>query len=216
MVAGGYVMPVVIDTSSIGDFENFYKLFPQRASKAMSLSINDTARRVLVQQGKAQLTEEVAFPPGYLNSDRLGVAEFASPTALRAVVKGRDRPTSLQRFASAVGVPRPGRGGWVPVQSIMVRPGRRKLTNRTFLVSLRRGDVATGNVGLAIRLRPGETLQGVDRFSPIQLFPNVYLLYGPSVDQAFQGVVADLAPKVIDNWSEEFYRQFERLTDGGQ
>jgi hypothetical protein len=208
-------MPVVIDTSAIGDFENFYKLFPQRASKAMSLSINDTARRVLVQQGKAQLTEEVAFPSGYLK-DRLGVTEFASPTALRAVVKGRDRPTSLARFATASGVPRPGRGGWVPVQSIMVRPGRRKQTNRTFLVSLRRGDVATGNVGLAIKLRPGETLQGVDRFSPFQLFPNVYLLYGPSVDQAFQGVVADLAPKVVDNWSEEFYRQFERLTDGGQ
>jgi hypothetical protein len=217
MVAGGYVMPVVIDTSSIGDFENFYKLFPQRASKAMSLSINDTARRVLVQQGKQQLTEEVAFPPGYLNNDRLGVTEFAKPDTLRAVVKGRDRPTSLARFATASGrVPRPGRGGWVPVQSIMVHPGRRRQTNRTFLISLRRGDVATGNVGLAIRLRPGETLQGVDRFSPIQLFPNVYLLFGPSVDQAFQGVVADLAPKVIDNWSEEFYRQFERLTDGGQ
>jgi hypothetical protein len=209
-------MPVVIDTSNIGDFVNFYKLFPQRASKAMSLSINDTARRVLVQQGKAQLTEEVAFPSGYLNNDRLGVTEFASPTALRAVVKGRDRPTSLARFATASGVPRPGGGGWVPVQSLMVRPGRRRQTNRTFLVPLRRGDVASGNVGLAIRLRPGETLQGVDRFSPIQLFPNVYLLYGPSVDQAFQGVVADLTPKVVDNWSEEFYRQFERLTDGGQ
>lgn len=209
-------MPVVIDTGSIGDFANFYKLFPQRAGKAMSLSINDTARRVLVQQGKQQLTEEVAFPSGYLNNDRLGVTEFAKPTALRAVVKGRDRPTSLARFAGATGVPRPGRGGWVPVQSLMVRPGRRRQTNRTFLVSLRRGDIATGNVGLAIRLRPGETLQGVDRFSPIQLFPNVYLLYGPSVDQAFQGVVADLTPKVIDNWTEEFYRQFERLNDGGQ
>jgi hypothetical protein len=208
-------MPVVIDTSSIADFANFYKLFPQRASKALSLSINDTARRVLVAQGKEQLTEEVAFPSGYLK-DRLGVTEFAKPTALRAVVKGRDRPTSLARFAQAAGTPRSGRGGWVPVQSLMVRPGRRRQTNRTFLVNLRRGSEATGNVGLAIRLRPGERVEGVDRFSPIQLFPNVFLLYGPSVDQAFQGVVADLAPRVIENWSEEFYRQFERLNDGGQ
>jgi hypothetical protein len=209
-------MPVVIDTSSIADFENFYKLFPQRASKAMSMAINDTARRVLMTQGKAQLTEEVAFPSGYLNADRLGVTEFAKPTALRAVVKGRDRPTSLARFASAAGTPRAGRGGWVPVQSLMVHPGRRRQTNRTFLVNLRRGAEATGNIGLAIRLRPGETVQGVDRFSPIQLFPNVFLLFGPSVDQAFQGVVADLAPKVVENWSDEFYRQFERLNDGGQ
>jgi hypothetical protein len=115
MVAGGYVMPVVIDTSNIGDFENFYKLFPQRASKAMSLSINDTARRVLVQQGKAQLTEEVAFPSGYLNNDRLGVTEFASPTALRAVVKGGIArpawPGSLPRQAgAATGAGRLGAG----------------------------------------------------------------------------------------------------------
>ena len=86
-------MPVVIDTSNIQDFEDFYKLFPQRAGKAMSLAINDTARRVLVTQGKQQLGEEIAFPTGYLN-DRLGVTDFATPTQLRAVVKGRDRPTS--------------------------------------------------------------------------------------------------------------------------
>jgi hypothetical protein len=54
-------MPVVIDTSNIGDFVNFYKLFPQRASKAMSLSINDTARRVLVQQGKATAYRRSSF-----------------------------------------------------------------------------------------------------------------------------------------------------------
>lgn len=209
-------MPVVIDSSNIADFENFYKLFPQRASKAMSLAINDTARDILVRDARKEIYEEIDFPAGYLNSDRLGITEFSTPTQLRAVVKGRDRPTSLARFALAAGgAPQAGRGGWRPVRSITVHPGRTRQTNRTFLLPLRRGTEATGNVGLAIKLRPGEKVENVDRFSPIQIFPNVYILYGPSVDQALQGVVADLAPKVMETLGAEFYRQFERLSDGG-
>lgn len=208
-------MPVYIDTRNVADFENFYALFPQRAGKAMSLAINDTARDILVTQARKQIYAEVNFPQGYLDQDRLGVDQFSTPTQLVAVVKGRDRPTSLAQFATAAGTPTK-RGEFIPVRSIQVHPGRNKQTNRTFLLSLKRGDNPTGNVGLAIRLRPGESVEKVDRYPVKEIFPNVYILYGPSVDQVLQGVVTDLRPAVLENLSSEFYRQFERLSNGGQ
>lgn len=201
-------MPVVVDTSQIRDFENFYALFPQRAAKAMSLAINDTVRRELLPEARKQIYAEVNYPAGYLD-DRLNVEQWSTPTQLAAIIKGRDRPTSLAQFATAAAPTASSK--FVPVLGLEVHPGAVKQTNRTFLVNLRRGVSPTGNVGLAIRLRPGERMQHVDRFDPVQLYPNVYLLYGPSVDQVLQGVASDIKPAVLDFLQAEFYRQFERL-----
>jgi hypothetical protein len=64
-------------------------------------------------------------------------------------------------------------------------------------------------LGLAVRLKPGE----VPNFkrkdgNPLEIFPNVYLLYGPSVAQAFDLVAKEIAPDVTSELAKEFQRQF--------
>jgi hypothetical protein len=42
-----------------------------------------------------------------------------------------------------------------------------------------------------------------------QIGKNLYLLYGPSVDQVFRGVAADQAPAALDFLDVEFMRQLD-------
>lgn len=196
---------IQLDTSGIADFEFFLKSFPDRTKKALALAINDTMRDVVLPLARAQIEREVNFPTGYVNEDRLKVSQFATPSRLEGKVAGRGRATSLYRFSDA---PPPGISmkGRPPVQ-VTVHPGRTKKMGRAFAVPLN-----SGNTGLAIRLRPGEKLQNIREYTPVEIFKNVYLLYGPSVDQVFQGVAIDIEPKVMTELEKEFYRQFERLS----
>lgn len=197
------MIAITIDTSGIKDFENFLRQFPQRTSKALSIAINDTIRDVLLPAAREQIEQEVNFPAGYVNDDRLQVTQWSTPTQLRATVAGRGRATSLYRFSDLPppGVPLKGRAA-----TVTVHPGRPKKMGRAFAVQLN-----SGNVGMAIRLRPGEKLANIREYTPIELAKNVYILYGPSVDQVFQGVAIDIEPKVMEALEIEFYRQFERL-----
>jgi hypothetical protein len=199
------VIGVQLDTSGIADYEFFLKSFPERTKKALALSINDTMRDVVLPLAREQIEHEVMFPTGYVNDDRLKVTQFATPTRLEGRVAGRGRATSLYRFSDAPppGISMKGR----PAVQVTVHPGRPKKMGRAFAVRLN-----SANIGLAIRLRPGEKLQNIREYTPVQIFKNVYLLYGPSVDQVFQGVAVDIEPKVMVELEKEFYRQFERLS----
>jgi hypothetical protein len=202
-------MTVVIDTAHIEDFQNFYTLFPARASRALSLAINDTIREVLLPQARTQIMAEVRFPEGYLNDDRLGAEQWSNPDHLEAIVTSRDRPTSLARFAlGSFGIPEKGQP-WIPIDEVQVqKTGAGKRLGRAFLVPLN-----NGNVGLAVRLRKGEQLRNVrDLTVQRELFPGTFLLYAPSVDQVFSGVAEDLRPAVMLALENEFYRQMERLS----
>lgn len=86
---------------------------------------------------------------------------------------------------------------------------------RGFFVRLRQGAVLTEdqfNIGLAIRLKKGESLQATQKASP--LGGGAYLLYGPSVAQVFGTVREDITPEVADFSAYEFARQFRRLSHG--
>jgi hypothetical protein len=48
----------------------------------------------------------------------------------------------------------------------------------------------------------------------VKLADNVYLLYGPSVDQVFRLVADDRADDLAEMVENQFYRQFARLTNG--
>lgn len=77
----------------------------------------------------------------------------------------------------------------------------------SFLVKLKSGNAKTDtqfNLGLAIRLKPGERLR--NKTSMTQLDHNVYLLYGPSVDQVFRTVREDIAPDTASFLEAEFRR----------
>ena len=90
-----------------------------------------------------------------------------------------------------------------------MKRGRTKTLRKAFLVNLR-----NGNVGLAVRLKQGETLQNKTYGKPVMLGKNLYLLYGPSVDQVFRTVADDSLPMLGEEVSKEFFRNFARLSGG--
>lgn len=146
--------------------------YPEKMRVAAAQALNATAeqtRGVVVDK----LGREIAFPPGYLDKSggRLNVQGAASPESLQVRISARGRPTSLARFASSAVV---GKSG----VSVEVKPGSSVSMPRAFLIRLR-----SGNIGLAMRLRPGESMR---RSRAAQQMRNgLWLLYGPSVSQGF-------------------------------
>jgi hypothetical protein len=96
---------------------------------------------------------------------------------------------------------------------VQIKRGSRVKLPRAFLINLR-----GGNIGLAIRLRPGETLQHTIGAKLIRTGPlaGVALLYGPSVEQVFRTVAEDISPELMSRLQTEFLRQFSRLSGLGE
>lgn len=194
-------MTAAIVATGIKDAARFFEQFPEIAEEAAMLAINDTVDREGMTLIKKDMRDQVNFPSGYLEGDRLKVTRRASRGSLEAVIRGRDRATSLARFTSGQ-TPKNTRGQGVRVS---VQRGQTKLLRQAFLVNLK-----NGNIGLAVRLKPGERLQNTTAAQ--RLADNVWLLYGPSVDQVFRGVADDRADDLADIMSQKFYRQFGRLS----
>lgn len=192
----------------LDELSNIPELDAQVRRAKAAQAINRTATH-----GRAKIADDihdqVNFPAGYLkpSTGRLTVAQTANPNNLEARVRGRGAPTSLARFA--VGNPKPGNRAGVHV---MVSPGKARFMRRAFVMKLRAGsgDIETkSNLGLAMRLRPGETLTNKRFFRRVE--SNLYLLYGPSVDQIFRagdggGVASDRADYLSDYMADEFAR----------
>lgn len=153
--------------------------------------------------------DQVNFPAGYLkpSTGRLTVSQTANYNRLESRVTARGQPSSLARFI--VGSPKPSARGGVHV---MVSPGKARFMRRAFVMRLRAGNQLTEtkfNLGLAMRLRPGETIENKKYFRRVE--SNLYLLYGPSVNQVFRandgdGVASDRAPYLADRLEDEFAR----------
>lgn len=195
------------DLASVLDLEKFLNAAPDVTNKAAAYAMND----VLVGQGLARLRKAVAaevdFPSGYVD-DKIEMAQKATPTRLVASVVGRQRPTSLARFAKSGAVG--GKGG----VTVRVKGGSSYMPS-AFLVRLRQGGGITDdgyNVGLAIRLKEGTVLRKKDTSRMVHLENNVVLLYGPSVDQILRNEAAEAeGPEIVDAIAKEFFRQFARM-----
>lgn len=190
---------------SLLDAVDFFKRLPIVAEQAAQLSINSVAQRGGMKLIRDSILADIAFPRDYLTSDRLGLAQKARPGNLEAIIRARKRPTSLARFVAA-GAP-VGSRARVALRVRVSRKGSGKTFSKwAWLVRL-----SNGNIGLALRLKPGETLD--NRYGePAWLVPgSVALLYGPSVDQVFRHVSEDVAVPIGNMVSEEFFRQFARL-----
>ncbi len=187
---------ISVDAVGLAKFQSYFDEAPARSQKAASLALNQTADRVVIPRSRDLIMEQVNFPAGYLNKDRLYVKQRASAGRLEARVAGRDRATSLLRFASAAAT----RGG----ATVQVKPGAPRSLQRAFQINLR-----GGNQGLAVRLRPGEELHN-RRLTATRLGKGLVLLYGPSVNQVFISVAGELTPVFLDSLSSEFLRQFTR------
>lgn len=156
-----------------------------------------------------QILRELNVPSSYVapGQGRLSVTQQASRGRLEAKITAQGRATSLARFVT--GSPKPGKPGlWVSVQ-----PGGSKFLKKAFLIRLPQGNSAVTdtqfNLGLAVRLRPGETLAG--KYAARRVASGLYTLYGPSVSQIFRandgsGVATDLAPDLSERLADEFVR----------
>lgn len=202
-------MTVRIEATALKSVARFFEELPDIAEQASILAINETVEREGMTLIKKDMRDQVVFPAGYLEGDRLSVRRKATRGSLEAVIRGRDRPTSLARFApgQTIGNTR-NRGVRVTVEK-----GKTQVMRRAFLIGLR-----NGNTGLAVRLRPGERLrnsQGAVEFTQNNGQPTgIWLLYGPSVDQVFEGVAVDRADDIVDIVTRKFLRQFARLSSG--
>lgn len=207
-------MTVSIISTGSDELQRYLKTMPEMTARAMRLAINGVAKGKGMTAIKRQMLDEIAFPTGYLNPDRLKVTSLASDTRLEAVITGRKRATSLARFVTGNPVPNSKRPGGI---SVRVQRGRTTLLKEAFLVRLNRGASKTEdnfNLGLAVRLSPGESLSNKRTSHQAWLVPNkVALLYGPSVDQVFAGVIEELRPDIGNLVAAEFHRQFARLSN---
>lgn len=209
----------LIEMRGLVGLASYFRDFPTLSAQAARLAINGSARfgsRLASKRIRAQ----VAFPRSYIGaagaaSSKIRIKQFASSTNVEAVIASRDRPTSLARFA--LGSPTFGRrvknarAPRVKVKS----GGGANLLKRGFFLKLRRGAILTDegfNIGLAVRLKKGETLSASQKASPLS--GGAYLLYGPSVAQVFDTVRDDISPEVADFAAFEFARQFRRLSHG--
>lgn len=203
-----------IQADGIVDLGDFIRTAPDVAKQAASLAINTVAKGTGFTRIKRAIEDEIAFPSGYLSGDRLSVGQTAKPNNLMAVIVGRKVATSLARFASSTDFP----GSKSQGVTVRVQKGKSTYLKNAFLVKLKRGasiEEDNYNIGLAVRLGPGEEIQNkrIKRMSWL-VKGKVALLYGPSVDQVFATVADDLAQPLADMTSDEFFRQFARLTNG--
>jgi hypothetical protein len=177
---------------------------PQNITAAARAAINKTADHARTAGARA-IREQVNFPASYLapSGGRLSVTKYASGEDLQAVITGRARPTSLAQFV--VGNPTPfGKGG----VSVQVKPGATQILPKAFVIKLRAGAESIDtkfNLGLAIRLRPGETIHN-KRIMIQKMKDGLYLLYGPAVSQVFRTVSSDIAPAESAYLEAEFLR----------
>lgn len=205
-------MARLVDLADLLGLEDFLDAAPENTNRAASMALNDVLKGPRgLGVYRTAIKKQINFPPDYLNSDRFGVDQRATPDSLQASIVARQRPTSLARFVVGGGAPG-GRGVSVKVK----QGGGAKTFKSGFLVRLRNGTNLDGsNIGLAVRLAPGQVLNKNDQSRMVHLESNVVLLYGPSIDQVLNTSVADAeTPEVIENVATEFFRQFARLQDG--
>lgn len=189
---------------AVSEIENLLPAIETAAFRA----INKTTLATRARAAK-EIRRQVAFPASYLQpgQGRLEITRQAQRGHLSSTITARSRPTSLARFSA------PGRAG--AGVSVQVAPGKTRFMRRAFLIKLKAGtgSVETrANLGLAIRLRPGERL--ANKIQQVQLSKGLYLLYGPSVQQVFldnagTGVATDLVPFIEETLDSEFRRLLE-------
>ncbi len=193
-------MKIDIETTGLDRLVQRMKDTPERANKAAQLAVNDAARFGEAAASR-QMRDEVKFTRGYLKQEgRFGVRRFASKNNLEAVISGRDRGTSLARFRKTA--IRFGRQAGVKIK-VSASKAAKKLDSAFFM------RLNNDNVGLAVRVKTGSTLH--NSRGAVELGKGLYLLYGPSVNQVFQGVAADVVDDIGDKAQKRFDHHYQRL-----
>lgn len=180
-----------------------------RRRRALAMAINKMTRDKRAKAAQ-MIRKQVNLPASYVGpgQGRLAVVQQANAGRLEGIIRARGRNTSLARFVRTAGGGVGGRGGVY----VTVKPGSSQYMRRAFLIRLRQGNALTdtqSNLGLAMRLRPGETMRGKTNF--VRMQNGLYLLYGPSVHQMMlsrdgTGIARDLEPEILRDMTAEFFR----------
>jgi hypothetical protein len=197
---------MVISNFEIVGLKDLSSLVPneKKVKKAASQALNRTADRARAESAR-EVLRQLRLPPNYVkakDSKRLRVKKRAKQEQLEAVVAGQKRPTSLARFSTAInkkGV------------SVAVKPGAAKFIPNAFLIKLKAGNAdldTRANFGLAVRTKKNKIPSKA--YKPKKLGPNLWLLYGPSVGQAFGGKDG-IAKKVSPDTAKFLEKEFNRL-----
>lgn len=208
-------MSFTVTADALPDLELFLDRLPDRTKRAARMAINDVAGGSGLKLLRTAVEDEIAFPNGYVNKERLDQRRKATNDSLEATISGRIRATSLARFATPGQTPDNTRAKKDQTAGVRVQVhhGRTRRMDGAFLVRLRSGaGIADDsyNLGLAIRLKAGDTIRNKTAQSGVQLDHNLYLLYGPSVQQVFGDVASEKAPEVSQMVAFDFLRHFNR------
>lgn len=209
---------IQVDIRGLEIVQQFLETQPERTNKALRFAVNYAAAQG-ARRAKREILRQVAFKSAYLgnatsNDAPLRVGKRATEANLSAEIEAKHRPTSLARFAASpvqFGAPKGRRG-----IRVRVKPGSTSMHKRAFFVRLKRGKALTTdnyNVGLAVRLKPGEQLEN-KKDPPPATKSGLTILYGPSVEQLFNTVSTDISDDVAQDTQREFLRQFARLGRG--
>lgn len=207
-------LPFEISAAGLTDLDDFANSAGRDLDSVAIKAINFAATRIRTQASR-EIRAQVRFSASYLDSKsdgNLTLARRAQRGDMSAEVRGRFRATSMRQFIIGAASPtiKGGKRGTVD-PLVQVQPNGSRLRLRpAFVMKLRQGNAATRdrfNLGLAMRLRPGEPVRNKKQM--IQIDKNLYLLYGPSVDQVFRTLLPDLEPLAIKEMQAEFTRLFE-------
>lgn len=171
-------------------------------------AINKIARDARAQAAK-MIRNEVNLPARYVSPSegRLAVTKQANGSNLEARITARGRATSLAQFVTGSDKPN------VQGVHIEVAPGKARFLRRAFLIRLPQGNSPVTdtkfNLGLAVRLKPGDTLR--NKITARRVEKGLYVLYGPSVSQVFRandgdGIANEMTPGLEAKLRDEFLR----------
>lgn len=206
-------MQPIIDVAVLDGLKEYFNRFPDISKVAMRIAINDTVKGKGMALIRNSMTDQVNFNKSYLTGDRLGVAKLATNENPEAIIRSRDRATSLARFATSSTVGKKAESG----VTVRVKRGKTTFIKKGWLVRLRAGASKSEdnyNIGLAVRLGPGETVAHKNTTHRSWLVKGqVALLYGPSVAQVFNDTRSTVIEPFGNLVEAEFLRQLSRLIE---
>lgn len=193
--------------------QNFFQRFPQQSAIAQRDAINTVGRYAYAESSRL-IRQQVNLTQNYLGSaaagNRLKITQRATESRPVLRISANLRAVSLARFAGNRDVAASRRGKGV---RITVKPGSSRTLRSAFLVKLRPGTQTIAeqfNLGLVVRVPKNGTINVANPRRYSRKDPNLFLLYGPSVDQIFRQVREDVEDGVVDRLTAEYLRQMGR------
>lgn len=209
-----------LGSESLGRLADKIRNMPKQADAAMALAINKTAT-FTARKSVDRIVGETTLKAGYVKQN-LGVTGRASPDNLRAIITARARATLTGRFdhvetsdgvklrVNRSGGYRTIKGGWV-ARNLRYSGGTGVAT--TFRVA-----IAAARAGLTRGM--GATQRKVSKIAKLARLARtnerglngMYVHHSRSVNQLFTSVRDDVKPMVQRKLTDEFIKDFQRLS----